>query len=251
MKHKFIVIGDTHGNFKYIYNYIKNMDIRDTTFLHVGDWGVGFASVGYEKAEMKKLNQILEELNCQMYIIRGNHDDPLIFDGTWKWSNLHLVPDYTVVNVDGDDILMVGGAISVDRIYRKQRTLKAAQYGSSKKEYWYDEVFILNKEKLKEIKGIRYVVTHSCPHFAEPVNNEKNMQFSHGALIESFVDDGDTNLKDELNEERRLLTVMYAILKENNHIEKWFYGHFHRTHAAYYEDTDFIMLGINEFRKIN
>jgi predicted phosphodiesterase len=250
MKHKFIVIGDTHGNFKYIYNYIKNLDIHDTTFIHVGDWGVGFASKGYERAEMRKLNLILEELNCQMYIIRGNHDNPYLFDGSWKWSNVQLVPDYTIVTVDGDDILLVGGAISVDRIYRKRDALKAARYGSSKETYWYDEVFVLDRDKLREVRGARYVVTHSCPHFADPINNEKNGIFSHGNLIENFVIDGDTKLKDDLNEERRLLTEMYEILKENNFIEKWFYGHFHRTHAAYYEDTDFVMLGINEFRYV-
>jgi hypothetical protein len=43
---------------------------------------------------------------------------------------------------------------------------------------------------------------------------------------------------------------MYEILKENNYIAKWFYGHFHRTNAMYYEDTDFVMLGINEFRDV-
>lgn len=251
MKYKFIIVGDTHGNFKYVYNYIKNHNVKDTIFIHVGDWGVGFASVEYEKSEMKKLNKILADLNSQMFIIRGNHDNPYYFDGTWDWSNLHLVQDYTVITVGVDNILLVGGAISVDRIYRKRDMLTAARYGSSKETYWYDEVFVLDRDKLANIKGVNYVVTHSCPHFADPVNDDRNLQFSHGALIEGFVIDGDAKLKDDLNVERQELTEMYEILKKNNSIDKWFYGHFHRSHSAYYEDTDFVMLGINEFRYIS
>jgi hypothetical protein len=57
-------------------------------------------------------------------------------------------------------------------------------------------------------------------------------------------------LKEDLNNERRDLTKMYEILKENNLIDKWFYGHFHLNKAEYYEYTDFMMIGIDTFREI-
>jgi len=243
----FVVIGDTHGNYKYIRGIIENRDIRDTTFLHVGDFGVGFAPEGVDRAEINKINTILEARNCQMYVIRGNHDKPYCFDGTWKWTNIELVPDYTVVTVNGDDILMVGGAVSIDRAGRKKDMLRYAAQGNDRELYWFDEDFVLDEEKLKEVAGVRYVVTHTCPHFAEPVNNIGIP--THGWFVEGFCAE-DPKLKEDLNKERDDMTKMYEILKEKNLIEKWFYGHFHKAYAAYYEDTDFVLLDINEFKEI-
>jgi predicted phosphodiesterase len=243
----FIVIGDTHGNFRYIMNHIKNFDIRDTTLLHVGDFGIGFQKYMTDKADMRNLNRLLTEHNCQMYVIRGNHDNPYYFDGTWDYTNLHLVPDYTVITVEGFDILMVGGAISIDRKPRLHDQQLMATRSIDKELYWFDEEFVLDEEKLKEVKGITYVVTHTCPHFVDPINNQGIP--THGYLVETFAT-SDPKLKEELDKERQDMTKMYEILKENNYIAKWFYGHFHRTNAMYYEDTDFVMLGINEFRDV-
>ena len=244
----FIVIGDTHGNFKYIRGIIKNRDIKDTTFLHVGDFGVGFKTVAADKVELKRLNTRLEKNNCHMYVIRGNHDNPAYFDGTWDFGNLHLIPDYTVLTVNGDDILMVGGAVSVDRVPRKEDERKLKKNNATWTTLYYpDEKFVLDVPRLKEIKGVRYVVTHTCPKWVTPINNVGVP--THGYLVDSFAA-FDPTLKAELDVEREEVAQMYEILKENNLIEKWFYGHFHRTNAEYYEETDFVMLGINEFREV-
>lgn len=244
----FVCIGDTHGNFQYIRDRIKRLNITDMTLLHVGDFGVGFKEEEKDRYDLTELNMVLRDNNCMMYVIRGNHDNPEYFDGTWKWSNLKLVPDYTVVNVDGDDILMVGGATSIDRIPRKLREEQLKKVGAKwTKLHYSDENFKLDEERLKEVKGVRYVVTHCAPHFCEPINNVGLP--THGYVVEGFAEE-DKNLKTELDEERMQLTKMYEILKENNFISAWFYGHFHRSHAMYYEDTDFVLLGINEFREV-
>jgi len=246
----FTVIGDTHGNWGYLRAVIKNRQIRDTTFLHVGDFGVGFKRVAYDKAELRKLNRRLEKNNCHMYVIRGNHDNPAYFDGSWDWSNLHLVPDYTIVKVHGHDVLMVGGAISVDRGPRKKDMMAAASAGRELHTYWHDEAFALDEEKLKDIKGVSYVVTHSCPSFVSPINNTDNNYLSHGGFIEHFVVNGDTKLKDDLNKERADIDKMYEVLIKNSMINKWFYGHFHRSNAEYYGDTDFVMVDVNQFYEV-
>jgi len=243
----FVCIGDTHGNFEYIRKTIKGRNITDMVLFHVGDFGVGFNDERKDKLELSRLNTRLEKNNCQMYVIRGNHDNPACFDGTWDWDHLHLVPDYTIVNVEGFDVLMVGGAVSVDRVPRKRDQQLMASRGIDKELYWYDEEFVLDEDKLRDVKGVTYVVTHTCPKFVEPINNIGIP--SHGYLVESFAAD-DTQLKKDLDKEREDMTKMYEILKENNFISKWFYGHFHRTNAMYYEDTDFVMLGINEFRDV-
>jgi len=251
MYNSFICIGDTHGNHKLISHRVKSLKITDTTFLHVGDFGVGFEK--RDELEIEKLdylNKVLKEYNCQLYVIRGNHDDPSWFDGSREWSNLHLLPDYSIINVNGDDVLMVGGATSVDRKGRIRYIHDGAIIGEERTGYWYDEEFVLDREKLTDVKGVRYVITHSCPNGVFPINKTHNKYESHGMFVEGFVLDGDSTLKDDLNKEREDIAEMYEILKENNHIDKWIYGHFHNHNAQYFEDTDFVCLDINEFYEI-
>ena len=248
----FVVCGDTHGNHRVISHRVKSMDIRDTTLLHVGDFGMGFEKIHVERAELSMLNGVLSKRNCHLYVIRGNHDDPAFFDGSWEneFSNVHLLPDYSIINVNGDDVLMVGGAISVDRRGRKMSIQVNAARGIESTGYWYDENFVLDKEKLKDIKGVRYVITHSCPKGVFPINKTHNKFESHGIFVEGFVIDGDDTLKDDLNKEREDIAEMYEILKKNNYISKWIYGHFHSHNAEYFDETDFICLNINEFYEV-
>lgn len=246
----FGVFGDTHGNHNIIKKTIKNVDAENIDIFHVGDFGVGFISESQDRKNLEDLNNALKERNCTMYVARGNHDNPYYFDGSWEWSNLKLVPDYTVIETNGDRVLMVGGAVSIDRKPRLKEAMMYARQNVDKDFYWHDEVFVLDEEKLRGIKGVRYVITHSAPYFVEPINNTKNLPYSHGGLVEHFVIEGDTKLKDDLNKERQDIAKMYEILKENNYIQKWMYGHFHRHNAMYYEDTDFVCLNVNEFLEI-
>ena len=42
------------------------------------------------------------------------------------------------------------------------------------------------------------------------------------------------------------MTQIYHELRENNNIERWYYGHFHRSYFTVINETNFIGLGINE-----
>lgn len=246
----FICVGDTHGNFKLISHRIKSLKLTDMTIFHVGDFGVGF-NLEYEISELSKLDDILQKVNCKLYVIRGNHDDPYYFDGKWsdQFKNIFLVKDYTVVEVNGENVLMVGGAISIDRRQRNESRLEYARYNISKITYWPNEHFNLDIEKLKELKNIDYVITHSCPDFCAPVNCTSNVRGSHGHIVEQFAE-LDDKLKDDLNLERINHTKMYDILIENNKIKKWLYGHFHQKHSEVINNTEFIILDIGQFLEV-
>jgi len=248
----FVIIGDSHGNHKLIIHRIKALQLTDMTLIHVGDFGVGFKNENEDISDLHKLDSVLVDKNCILYVIRGNHDNPILFDGKWSnvFKNIRMVADYTVINVNGDDILLVGGAISVDRKPRLREMLNCASIGIFKELYWYDENFVLDEDKLKEIKGVRYVVTHTCPSFVSPINDFNNHLNSHSGFIERFISNGDSKLKDDLNKERKDLSKMYEILKENNYIQKWFYGHFHCSNVDVYEDTEFITLNIDQFLEV-
>ena len=224
-------LGDIHGNFEMIFKWIAKYDIKDSIIIQVGDFGRGFQS--NEEDRLKRLNDKLIKENIILYAIRGNHDDPFFFDSdgvTSELSNIFLLRDYVVLDLDGRKILCVGGAISIDR---KVRTLNSS--------YWVDENFVLDVDKLETYKDIDYVITHSAPTFCPPV------EFTDIVYSYCSIDPG---LYQELPRERHDIKIMYDVLKKNNKILKWYYGHYHFSDIFKYEDTDFILLNINEFKEI-
>lgn len=226
-------LGDMHGDFYTVERFCRRNETKTKiNVIQVGDFGAGFGHNIDFIEMMDHLNSILAEFNVTLYVMRGNHDDPAYFDGkyTW-WSNLKFMPDYSVLELEGKRILLVGGAISIDRKVRTE--------GRS---YWKDEVYVLDEEKLKMIKDIDIVVTHNSPHFCNPRG--------FNALVRSFAAD-DPDLLDELTHERNLLTVTHDILKNNgNPIQQWFYGHFHHTFNETHGDIHFHLLTINQYHEL-
>jgi len=239
-------IGDTHGNLRYIQMLIRDRKIVDSEFIHVGDFGVGFIGSDFELNKLKEINNFFGERGCVLHVFRGNHDDPSYFNGDHIYENLKLHPDYTIINVQGKNILGVGGAISIDRVPRKQSNRDEIKYNSEKRCYWEDEPFVLDREKLDGMRNISLVVTHTAPNFVKPINVDVDGDWPY--IVEQFMFD-DPNLGGDLVYERSLVTEMYNILKPNNHIEEWYYGHFHDTQYTTVGSITFNMLGINELRE--
>ena len=238
-----LFLGDIHGNFNYLKWYIQNYKLENCTIYQVGDFGIGFTTEFNDMNVLGELNKFLQKHNIQLYAIRGNHDNPDFFDGHLAnyFDNLHLLEDYTVIDVNGVKILGVGGAVSVDRRPRLREMQEAAKYGRDIELHWEDEIFVLNEEKLKTIEGIDILVTHTTMDFCVPVN--KN---GFGYLVENFAVN-DPNLFDDLRTERDLVTKMWNILKEKNTPDYHFYGHFHNTNVEHVDGTNHRLLHINEF----
>ena len=242
MKKPLLFLGDIHGNFNYVKWYIKTHKIKDCIIYQVGDFGIGFTNEHNDMNTLGELNKFLKEYNIQMYAIRGNHDNPKFFDGHLAnhFDNLHLLADYTVIDIEGTKILGVGGAVSVDRRPRMREQLEYARVNREVELHWHDEVFVLDEEKLRTFENIDIVVTHTAPDFCEP-----NNKMGFGYLVGQFAKD-DPKLYEDLREERDLLTKMYDILKEKNNPDYWYYGHFHRDWAGKFDETNYRLLDINE-----
>ncbi len=221
-----ILLGDIHGDFQTIVNFArKNKSEEPQYLIQVGDFGAGFHKNFL--VDMEYLNDELREANITLYVIRGNHDNPIFFNGEYEWPNLKLLRDYTTMVIEGKRILFVGGAISIDRLQRKENI-----------SWWEDETFNYNEELLETFEGIDIVVTHSSPNFVFP------QTFNH--LVMSYAA-YDPNLLNDLTLERQRFNEMYKILVNKNDIKHWFYGHFHTTKSETYENTRFNVLGINYF----
>ena len=237
-----IMLGDIHGNFANLKYQIEAKKITNCSIIQVGDFGMTLGPNG-SKIVLNELNEFLGKYGIVLYAIRGNHDDPFYFKGNHIYDNLKLLPDYTQLRIDDYNFLFVGGATSIDRMISLQKMKVSLDMGIDHKLYWTDEIFHLDEEKLKDIKDIDIVITHTSPEWCHPDNSG-----GVGDFVLQFAE-FDPTLVDELKAERKLLTRFFNILKDNgNKIQKHFYGHFHRSEISLNGQTMHILLGINEFK---
>jgi metallophosphoesterase superfamily enzyme len=94
-------IGDIHGNFNGLITKLTQRRIRNENLIQVGDFGLGFRREKDDLLFMDKLNESLIKKGNRLFVIRGNHDNPKFFDGAIQMSNLQLLPDYSVLNLEG------------------------------------------------------------------------------------------------------------------------------------------------------
>jgi DNA repair exonuclease SbcCD nuclease subunit len=246
MKQRVFYLGDIHGNFNLIHQYVKLYGIKDAHIIQVGDFGVGFKTVEKETRMLEMFHDILVKNNVHVWAIRGNHDYKPHFDNDpFGFTNIHLIPDYTVLELVGKRILCIGGAISVDRKYRYTKAQRVGNFDNQTlgvESWWPDELFILDRDKLGEMRDIDIVVTHTAPHYCEPDNT-----FGFGPFVEGIVrETGDTELKTDLLVERQQVTDAFTILKMNNNITHHYYGHFHKTDVMNYDGIKHRLLNVNE-----
>jgi len=76
-----VLIGDLHGGYPELLNKIKKYKLENTSFIQVGDWGLGFQRRELDIKALVQIDSFLREQANRLYIIRGNHDNkwfPLI-----------------------------------------------------------------------------------------------------------------------------------------------------------------------------
>lgn len=246
MKTRLMFLGDIHGNFSIIHQYVKLHGITDAHIIQIGDFGVGFNTIEKEKRMLEMYNPILVKNNVHVWAIRGNHDYKPHFDNDpFGLSNIHLIPDYTVLELCDKRILCIGGAVSVDRNWRYTKKQKLGIFENvtlGKESWWPDEKFVLDKDKLGEMKDIDIVATHTAPHYCEPDNT-----FGFGPFVDGIVQEtGDNELKTELNVERQQMTDAFTIIKMNNNITHHYYGHFHKSWNSNLYGIKHRLLNVNE-----
>lgn len=232
MKENISLIGDLHGQWSVIAHHIEKYGVTDTTFIQVGDLGAGYRPMEGDLRLFQMLHTLLEETNCELIAIRGNHDDPKWFSGEYAHlipPTIRLLPDYTVIEHSGERWLFIGGAVSVDRIDQ----LKLG------KKWFPGEGITFDLDRLKNIGKVDRVVTHTAPSMAPP--------FLKGDFVETKMR-ADRNLRTELDVERQYLNDVYDVLSSDSPPKHWYYGHFHKSHRYRTPDDNcqFVCLGVDE-----
>lgn len=244
-------IGDIHGEFKGLQGMMKKTGLRDTAYVVCGDVGLGFHKKEYYSQIFNKLTRTASNLNCEFIFVRGNHDSKAYFDKQLIHRKcFKSVPDYCVLKTPTHNVLCIGGAISIDRLYRKQVFRQnvmdySLRHGCSLTEaeklcpqvYWEDEPCYYDDEKLSHLKlngiDIDIVCTHTCPSFVKPFDKNNITYWLQK----------DDKLEEDLDNERAVMDKVYYKLRTDGHnIKEWVYGHFHFHSMEYYDGIKFMML---------
>ena len=171
-----IVSGDIHGGFnQLVFKLCMQYKLTDTLLIVAGDCGFGFEKSEYYEQMVRRNSKRMNQANNWIVFVRGNHDNPTYFDGTtFNYKRFIVVPDYAILQACNRAILCVGGAISIDRIYRinewnkrKYRVYsnKLQENDISRNLYWKNETPIYDTDKMNTIRAsflIDTIVTHTA-----------------------------------------------------------------------------------------
>lgn len=248
-------LGDLHGATSTMLNYIRENDLTDCVLIILGDIGLGFNNLNVDIKIWTNINTELKNRGIHLFCLRGNHDDPSLFnreiidvekEQDFWYENVKMVPDYSVISINGKNLLLIGGATSIDRIGRMveyQELLKGFKKKHPKlseeeikfvlkPSYFPSETPFCDKTILQKLYEddvlISHVLTHTAPSFCYPRTKKGITQWL----------EIDEKLKDDLDNERKTMDEIYNCLIDTHQpLEEWVYGHFHYHHQ---EEKDFV-----------
>jgi hypothetical protein len=206
-------VGDVHGKFKSFKHDIETSNVDNLSIIQVGDMGVGFGQGDYWH---ESLDEYMVENN--VYFLRGNHDNPNSCKTMKSW-----IKDGTVI----DDMMLIGGAWSIDHSYRTPGI-----------DWWEDEELSYGELdaliNLYEEKNPRIMVTHDFPTIAS-----YKMFVRTGRSIGRKIQ--------YLNRTAEALQAMFEIHQPT----LWIGGHWHTSTDQVIDGTRFICLNELEWADIN
>jgi hypothetical protein len=216
-----LFLGDHHGEWSYLLDIIDDKEINNCYLISVGDSGIGFTDNATQIKNIHYLNFEFSERNIIFMSIRGNHDDPVYFQGANRVAleNFELIEDYTTMEYEGKTIQFIGGAVSIDRTSRTE--------GRS---YWEKEVVKFDKDKCKQVD---ILVTHTAPSWCFP------QQFNE--MVYGWANE-DAYLIEDLTNERAVMDEICKLCKPRTHL----YGHFHSSWTERVNGCVHKLLDINE-----
>ena len=217
------VTGDTHGEVDIMklsnkkFPQGKNLTKKDYVIV-MGDFGVIFNPVIYNQKgeplvdrQEKYLLNFLNERKFTTLFIRGNHDnypkletfpDVEMFGSTVKQisDSVFYLLDSHIYNIDGNSVFCLGGAESVDKMYRRE--------GVS---WWREEI-------------PSYKTIQEGFDLLKTVGNKVDYVFSHAIHMNAY-----TYIYDEFGEKyndpmNKILQILYDTIE----CKKYYCGHYHQ-----------------------
>lgn len=224
-----LVRGDTHGNFLWMYESLKDYTPEETAVIILGDAGFDFFLNKTDERKKKEVN----DRGYRIYWLRGNHEarpqdvngyekiidedvhGPVYCDS--RFPNLRAFLDYGFYQIKGYTCLIIGGAYSVDKQWRLMRAGLTEETNNPKKSGWFSNEQLtaeemkdcLYKVKLFQATGkvVDFIFTHTCPYSCQPRDMFLNF------IDQSTVDNSMEHWLDEVGD-----AVNWGV---------WCFGHYH------------------------
>ena len=190
---------------------------NDSVIFVSGNCGIGSKSLEHYQKMFGELDKILKDNNCFIFFVRGNNDDPSIFqEEKINLENVKTVPDYSVVLLKNFNCLCIGGSVSLDKEWKE-----AQEETFGKKLYWEGEEPFFDEKELDEILHnfkIGCVISSTSPTFTYPGTNS----FNRSRWIK-----GNSPIKGLLAKERKTMDKIYdKMLDMDSKPYVWSYGRF-------------------------
>lgn len=233
-----LLMGDVHGEWSKIKHQIKTKNISKCVIIQIGDFGLGFKNKTHENKQLNDLNDFLKSRDIFLHVFRGNHDDPEYFSNFKEIkSNILLLPDFTVINIDNLNILIIGGGVSVDRKIRQENDLI-----NGTKTWFENEV--VNYKKINDIKinydEIDYILSHTAPNnFVQIMTGQYVL---NPMFLFNFSLNDETLMKDCSDEQIEL----EKIVSKCKNLSGLFCGHFHVNHTEYINNIKHRVVDVHE-----
>lgn len=214
---KWMMTGDTHGDMRRFSNLYDEPNPETVGIIILGDAGVNY----FLNKRDNKTKEILKNYLFRFYLVRGNHEarpqdipDMIeIYDQDVKnfvymepqYPSIRYFKDGEIYHLNGVSALVIGGAYSVDKWYRKSN-------GWS----WFENEQLSAKEwkdihaKCNGIK-VDLVLSHTCPISWEPTD-----------LFLDFIDQEEVDKTTENELENLKNSIDWKI---------WLFGHYHADRA--------------------
>jgi len=228
-----VIIGDLHGGYPEILYKVKKLGLEKTSFIQVGDWGLGFQHKDLDIKALSQIDKFLKAKENYLYILRGNHDNKWFWDhrDTFNFQCIKLVQDYEVLEIERQKVFFIGGGISIDRLSR-----------TPGKDYWTDEEIKFDEALLKSVctLDINIVISHVAPKETWP--------YTYNPIVLNFIAKemaAGKDLATDLKNERQIMSQIYSYLKAAG-CKQWYYGHYHESHMEERDGLIFRCVAIQE-----
>lgn len=235
------LVGDIHTDYKVFKDNLDALKLRECILIFTGDMDFKSAANAYN--QFKKLDAELAELKISSFVIRGNHDNPILWDNAseeyhelWsKFKSFTPIGSHTELNINGNIGAIVPGAVSLNRSLLTEG-----------KNYWKDGDFPeapYDMENFGENRThVDFIIGHSGPIY-DTFLREAGGEYDKYSKF--FIED--KKLQDDLKKEQDYFKQILRRFRPR----RWYCGHYHVSKSVKYVWDNWTDDGIIALRVIN